>query len=317
MMQSLRFSAFGPPSVLRIEDLPIPKPGEGEALIHVKAAAINPSDPKNVAGVFKKTTLPRAPGRDFAGIVVSGSKYKGEEVWGSGGQLGITRDGCHAEYVVVPDGNISPKPGSWTLEQSAAIGIPYITAWASLVRAAELQAGETVLITGAGGAVGQAATYIANWKQARVIGAALSSDPIPGTEAVINTKIDDLRDRVLQLTDGKGVDVVFDTVGGALFEPALRSLKLRGRQVAITSADPHVSFNLVEFYHNMSRLIGVDSTGLSEREVAEIIEELRPGFETNTFKPSTIEVVPFANAIEAYEAVANRRARVKQILSFS
>jgi NADPH:quinone reductase-like Zn-dependent oxidoreductase len=87
-MKSLRFTEFGPPSVLRIEEVPIPEPGEGEALVHVKAAAINPSDIGNVAGHFKNTTLPRTPGRDFAGIAVKGKHHEGAEVWGSSGKLG-------------------------------------------------------------------------------------------------------------------------------------------------------------------------------------------------------------------------------------
>ena len=95
-MKSLRFAGFGPPSVLRIEEVAIPVPNEGEALVHVRAAAINPSDYKNVSGHFKNTTLPRTPGRDFAGIVVQG-KHEGEEVWGSPPRLGIVRDGSHAE----------------------------------------------------------------------------------------------------------------------------------------------------------------------------------------------------------------------------
>ena len=91
-----------------------------------------------------------------------------------------------------------------------------------------------------------------------------TSDPIPGTESVVNTKTEDLRERVLELTAGRGVDAVFDTVGGPLFEPALRSLRFGGRQVAISSAgDPRVSFNLIDFYHNFSRLLGVDSYGLT------------------------------------------------------
>ena len=109
-MKALRFAAFGPPSVLRIEEVAIPEPGEGEALIQVKAAAINPSDIANVAGRFKKTTLPRTPGRDFAGVVIKGMQHEGEEVWGSAPILGIERDGSHAEYVVVPLQTISPKP---------------------------------------------------------------------------------------------------------------------------------------------------------------------------------------------------------------
>jgi NADPH:quinone reductase-like Zn-dependent oxidoreductase len=232
-MKALRFAEFGPPSVMRIEEVSIPEPGDGEALVRVKAAAINPSDIGDVAGHFKKTTLPRTPGRDFAGIVVMGTQHEGEEVWGSAPNLGIVRDGSHAEYVVVPVETLSVKPKSLSMTQAAAIGIPYITAWASVVNAAQIQAGETILIVGAAGAVGQAATQIANWKQARVIGADITSDPIPGTESVVNTKSEDFHERVLKLTAGKGVDAVFDTVGGPIFEPALRSLGFGGRQVAM------------------------------------------------------------------------------------
>src|SRR5271154_93087 len=228
VMKALRFSEFGPPSVLRIQELAIPEPGEGETLVHVKAAAINPSDIGNVAGRFKTTTLPRTPGRDFAGTVVAGNRDKGEEVWGSSSALGIVGDGSHAEYVVVPAETLSRKPRSLSMAQAATIGVPYITAWASVVSAAEIQPGETILIVGAAGAVGQAATQIANWKQARVIGADTRSDPIPGAESVINTKTEDLRERVQELTAGRGVDAVFDTVGGQLFEPALRSLRAGG-----------------------------------------------------------------------------------------
>src|ERR1700733_3192609 len=316
-MKALRFAEFGPPSVLRIQEVAIPEPGQGETLVRVTAAAINPSDIGNVAGRFKTTTLPRTPGRDFAGTVVAGSGQKGEEVWGSCPALGIARDGAHAEYVVVPAETLSRKPKSLNMAQAAMIGVPYITAWASVVSAAQIQPGETILIGGVAGAVGQAATQIANWKQARVIGADTSSDPIPGTEAVVNTKTEDLRERVFTLTAGKGVDAVFDTVGGAMFEPALRSLGVGGRQVTISSkGDPRVTFNLVDFYHNSSRLIGVDSYGLASRQIAEIENELQRGFETGVLTPPAIEIVPFEKAVDAYELMAAGQAKAKQVLSF-
>jgi NADPH:quinone reductase len=317
VMRSLRFSEFGPPSVLRIEEVAIPEPGVGEALVQVKAAAINPSDIGDVAGRFKSTTLPRTPGRDFAGIVVKGGHPEGAEVWGSCPQLGIARDGSHAEYVVVPAETLSLKPRSLGMAQAAAIGVPYITAWASIVKAAQIQPGETILIVGAAGAVGQAATQIANWKQARVIGADMISEPIPGAESVVNTQTEDLRERVLELTAGKGVDAVFDTVGGPMFEPALRSLRFGGRQVVISSAvDPRVSFNLLEFYHNFSRLLGVDSYGLTSRQIAAIEDELRRGFETGALAPPPVEMVPFEKAVDAYARIAARQAKKRQVLSF-
>jgi NADPH:quinone reductase len=316
-MRALRFAKFGPPSVLRIEEVGIPQPGEGEVLVQVKAAAINPSDVGDVAGHFKNTTLPRTPGRDFAGVVVKGQQLEGEEVWGSAPKLGIERDGSHAEYVVVPAETLSLRPKSLSIAQAAAIGVPYITAWASVVSAAQLQPDETILIVGAAGAAGQAATQIANWKQAQVIGADITSDAIPGAQSVVNTKTEDLRDRVLELTAGRGVDVVFDTVGGAMFEPALRSLRKGGRQVAISSREePRVSFNLIDFYHNFSCLLGVDSYGFTARLAGEIAAELRRGFETGVLKPPQIEIVPLERAVDAYSRVAARQAKAKQVLSF-
>ncbi len=315
-MKALRFAEFGPPPVLRIEEVPIPQPGDGEALVRVNAAAINPSDIGNVAGHFKKTTLPRTPGRDFAGVVVKG-KHESDEVWGSSPTLGIVDDGSHAEYVVVPEETLSLKPKSLSMAQAAAIGVPYITAWASVVNAAQIKAGEIILIVGAAGAVGQAATQIANWKKTRVIGAGITSNPIPGAESVVNTKSEDLHARVMELTAGKGVNAVFNTVGGPLFEPALQSLAFGGRQVVIASpGNPRVSFNLVDFYHNFSHLFGVDSYGLTTRQIAEIANELGPGFETGALTPPQIEMVPFEKAVDAYTRVAAGQANAKQVLTF-
>src|ERR1700722_11219401 len=107
------------------------------------------------------------------------------------------------------------------MAQAAAIGIPYITARASVVNAAQIQAGETILIVGASGAVGRAATQTSLMSKVRAIGADITSDPIPGTEAMVNTQSEDLRERVLELTAGKVVNAFLNTVGGTLFEPAM------------------------------------------------------------------------------------------------
>jgi NADPH:quinone reductase-like Zn-dependent oxidoreductase len=121
----------------------------------------------------------------------------------------------------------------------------------------------------------------------------------------------------MELTGGKGVNVVFNTVGGPLFEPALRSLAFGGRQVVIASpGNPQVSFNLVDFYHNFSQLLGVDSYGLTPQQVAEIANELQAGFGTGVLKPPAIETVPFEKAVDAYTRVADRQAKGKQVLVF-
>lgn len=300
----------------------MPNPAPGEVLVQVKAAAINPSDVKNVSGAFKATALPRIPGRDFAGVVVgdalSLTRYKGKLVWGSVPGFGITRDGTHAGFVLVPEPALSLAPANLTAEQAAAVGVPFTTAWGALIRAAQLQPGETVLIVGAKGAVGQAATQIANWKGVRVLGAARGSERVAGAAATIDTGKENLPERVFELTNGKGADAVFDTVGGPMFEQALRSLRRGGRQVAITSAgDPRVSFNLVDFYHNLSRLIGFDSYSFSMPDVAEILDELRSGFETNSLTAPQVESMPFENAIEGYRAVASGNQAAKIVLTFN
>jgi NADPH:quinone reductase-like Zn-dependent oxidoreductase len=309
-MKTLRFHSFGSPEVLVIEEMAQPVPGAGEVLIQIKAAGINPSDVVNVAGRFKATTLPRVPGRDFAGVTVPG----GQRVWGSVTDFGITRDGSHAEYAVAPEEAIAIAPSNLSAEEAAAVGVPFTTAWAALIRCAQLQAGETVLVTGAAGAVGQAATQIANWKGARVLGATLGGSAAAGAAAVVDTT-GDMRARVLELTYGKGAEVVFDTVGGALFEPALRCLSRGGRQVAISSSkEPRVSFSLVDFYHNLSRLIGFDSYGFKPRDTVEILDELRGGFESGLLHAPQVKAVPFGDAVGAYQDVAGGRATAKLVL---
>jgi NADPH2:quinone reductase len=232
-MKALRFEEYGPPSVLSIQELPVPDLKTGEALVELHASAINPSDVKNVAGAFK-ASLPRIPGRDFAGVVVAGDGWKGKEVWGSGAGFGVWRDGTHAQYIVAGLDGLSRKPAQLSMEEASTVGVPYLAAWSGLVDGANIQAGETVLITGALGAVGRAATQIAHWKKAKVIGADISDEP-SDADVFINIKAKELPVEVKALTDGKGADLVFDAVGGPMFEPCLKSLRLGGRQVAITS----------------------------------------------------------------------------------
>jgi NADPH:quinone reductase-like Zn-dependent oxidoreductase len=317
-MRALRFHRFGTvSSALVVEEIQTPTAGDGELLVQVRAAAINPSDVKNIAGVFSQTTLPRTPGRDFSGVVLSKGEDEGQSVWGTGPGLGMTRDGAHAEYISVRKEFLAPKPEVLTFAEAAGVGVPFTTAFAGLVGAAQLKAGNTILIVGARGAVGGAAVQIANWKHAQVLAADTSSDVVAGSTAIINTKKEDLAQKVRDLTDGSGVDIVFDTVGGAMFEPALRSLRLGGRQVAIASTGgTRVSFDLVDFYHNRSHLIGVDSNKFEASELRTLMLELNRGFETGALKVGSYEVVPFDRAIASYEKVASQRGTPKQILSF-
>jgi NADPH:quinone reductase len=170
-MRALRFEQTGALAGLKVATVDIPAPGQEEVLVKVEAAAINPSDVKNVLGKMAQTTLPRTPGRDFAGRVEKGlPDLVGRFVFGTGGDLGFLRDDSHAEYLTVPAEAVALRPKQLNAAQAAAMGLAYMTAWVALVDAAQLQAGETVLITGVTGAVGSAAARIAHFQSAKVLG---------------------------------------------------------------------------------------------------------------------------------------------------
>jgi NADPH:quinone reductase len=312
-MKTLLFETYGPPEVLQLKDVPRPEPGEGEALIEIKATAVNPSDVKNVAGSFN-SPLPRVPGRDFAGVVVAGDAASGLEVWGSGPGFGVARDGAHRQYVVMPVDWLSVKPTPLSMEQAAAIGVPYVTAWSALMQAGRLEPGETVLVVGVTGAVGRAATQIAHWKGARVIGVCRNTAGATEADALVDIACGELDKEVRALTGGKGADLVLDTVGAHMFEAALRCLRPEGRQVAITSSiERRVSFDLIDFYRNRSRLLGVNTMTLTGAGTAEMLNALRGGFESGHLCPPELQTWPLERAVEAYEAV-KQGARAKQVL---
>lgn len=320
-MRALRFEKTGSLDELIIREVPIPALAAGEVLVQVKAAAINPSDVKNVQGKMHETTVPRIPGRDFAGVVVGGSDgLSGQSVFGSGGNLGFGRDGSHAEFVAVPASAVLPMPKNLSFEQAAGIGVAYVTAWEALVNAARIQSGETALILGTTGAVGSAAARIADRLGARVIGTARKASDIPAAGLLpVNEWIDlettDLAIGVRAVTNGRGAEVVFDVVGGAMFEKCLAAVAWRGRHVAISSSpEPRVSFNLVDFYHNESRLLGVDSLKLSFEETADVLRQLTPGIESGTFPPPRVETFSLEEGPRLYRDIAESKIKTKPIL---
>jgi NADPH:quinone reductase-like Zn-dependent oxidoreductase len=324
-MRALRFARQGSLEALELVDAPEPVPAPGEALVAVRAAGINPSDVKNVLGRMAQTTLPRIPGRDFAGVVVAGSAaLLGAEVIGSGDGLGFTRDGSHAELLAVPEEALVRKPAELSFEHAAALGVPFLTAWSAMIDAAGIRRGETALILGINGAVGSAAGQIARWRGARVIGtlrlAAGAAPPVEPDTGLPADLLVDLSDQelvpsVLAATNGRGVDVVLDVVGGALFEPCLRCLAQHGRQVAIAATgDPRVTFNLADFYHRQAHLVGVDSLALTFADARDIFHQILPLFRDGTLHPPAVRPWPLDVALAAYRHVDRREEPAKIVL---
>ena len=312
-MHAILIENFGEPSELRQTEVPRPEPEEGEILIEVHAAAVNRSDVLNVRGSFPFTTLPRIPGRDFAGVVVEGpQELLGKEVWGTGGgELGFARDGTHARYLAVSRNAVAPKSDTLSLEEAGACGLAYATAGSAFIELGDISAGETLLVTGAAGGVGSAAAMIARWKGARVVGAIKDQSERAraeraGVEVIIDTSGDQVKDSVLAATEGRGADLALDAVGGPLFEPVLNSLVEKGRMVTITTPpdEQHVSFNLFDFYRKGIRLSGLMTSFLDAEGSAAVLRELGPGFDEGALRaPAIAERYPLEQAGKAYAQV--------------
>jgi NADPH:quinone reductase-like Zn-dependent oxidoreductase len=314
-MRAVVIHQFGQPKDLKVEDVATPTPKPDEVLIEVKAASINPSDVKNVTGHMHGTSLPRIPGRDFAGVVVRGpADLMGREVFGTGGDIGFTRDGSHAQFIAVPVGGVTPKPEALSIEAAGMAGLTYVTAWSAIVLAAQLRAGDTVLIIGAAGGVGSAAVQIAAWRGARVIGAARSDADLAvarenGAGDVVNTRSENLAESVGKLTGGRGADVVFDS-SGMMFADAVESAAMSGRIPVISSpADGQVTFNLRSIYRKELSVLGVDTRRLDTVASARRLNEMLPGFESGRLKVAPGEPHPLAEAAQAYEEAAHSGRR--------
>jgi NADPH:quinone reductase len=310
-MKAIQFKTFGNPEVLETVDLPTPQADADSAVVQIKAASVNPSDVKNVSGHFEHTVLPRTPGRDFSGVVVDGPQaWLGAEVWGTGGDIGFTRDGTHAGFIKIPLTALSRKPATLSHAQASAIGVSFVVAWLGTVEYAHLQAGETIAVIGAGGAVGGAVVQIAKARGARVIGvdrhplsagtpaAQLLDEYVPLDENAVT--------HLKTLTGGAGAEVVYDTVGGVAFQTALSLVRRRGRVLEISATGQRrVEFDLIDFYHNETQLLGVDSAKLGVAESAPLMTALVEGFESGKLQaPAIAQEFPLERAREAYEAVA-------------
>ncbi len=284
---------------------------DGDTLVEIKAAAVNPSDAKAAIGMMPYAIFPRTPGRDFAGVVIEGpDAFIGKEVFGSSGDLGIRRDGTHATHLVVEADALVEKPANISLLEAAGIGVPFVTAQEGFRRAGMPKPGETVLILGLNGKVGQAATQIASWQGARVIGVVRKHEPyvghVHGDITVIDSSRSDVAATVHELTGGKGADIVYNTVGEPYYDAGTRSLALLGRQIFIASVKQPVAFDIFAFYRGRHTYVGIDTLALSSAASADVLRDLVPGFASGALKPFPIEtsaIYPLTRAAEAYAAV--------------
>jgi NADPH:quinone reductase-like Zn-dependent oxidoreductase len=222
------------------------------------------------------------------------------------------RPGTHARFVAIPKTWLSRKPERLTMAEAAAVGRSHWAAWETLINMMQIMPGETILITGGAGMVGQAATAIARWRGAEVIvGDRRRPD---GAEQFIDTTSGDIREAVLEFTDGRGADLVLDTVGGALFEPALRSLRFNGRMVGLHGGAVPVQLDLNEIYNRQLHVTGLASVFTDGAHVARIFDQLRALFDHHLLAPPAVKTWPLEKSAEAYQTVLDGSAGIKQVL---
>lgn len=271
-------------------DQPIAK--SGEAVIEVLAAAVNVSDAKAALGMMPQAVWPRTPGRDFAGRVVDGpADWIGAQVWGTGGDLGITRDGSHARWLVLPVQALCRKPGSVPMAAAGSIGVPFVTAHEGWRRAG-LARGQHVAVFGASGKVGQAAMQLARRAGATVIAI---------NRADLSTAVETIK----AATGGPGAAIAFNTVGSPYFQAALDCLAIGGTQILISTLERSVPFDILPFYRRNLQMMGVDSLKLKAVDCAAILRELAPGFDDGSLQPFDTgdALLPLADAADAYRRV--------------
>ncbi|MBK5569848.1 zinc-binding alcohol dehydrogenase family protein [Ensifer sp. SSB1] len=294
-----------------VVDVAVPRPGPGQVLVEIVAAGVNPSDVKASLGHMPHAVWPRTPGRDFGGIVREGpSSMVGMEIWGGGGELGITQDGSHAKWMVLDQKAVRAKPANFTMQEAGSIGVPFITAFEGLREAGGVQPTDVVLVCGGNGKVGQAVIQLATMAGAKVFAVEYNEQPLLAhTNApveMLNSAKDDVAAIVREKTGGHGADIVFNTVGSPYFEIANNAMAKQARQVFISTFDRAVPFDIFNFFRGRHKYIGIDTLALSSVEGARIFDKLKPKFEEGKLKPFPINpatVYGFADAAKAYASV--------------
>jgi NADPH2:quinone reductase len=314
---------FGPPESLVLEDLPSPQAGPGEAVVSVKAAGVNFPDVLVIQNKYQvKPQLPFSPGSEFAGVVkelgagVTGVK-PGDRV------IGFSSHGAFAEEVKLEAAKLLPIPAGMDFTQASAFLLTYGTSYHALKNRVTVAPGETLLVLGAAGGVGVAAIEIGKILGARVIACASSDDKLAvcrehGADETINYASEDLREGIKRATGGKGVDLIYDPVGGAYAEAALRSSSWRARYLVIGFAGgeiPKIPLNLPLLMERS--IIGVywgEWARRSPAEFAASLKELATWFAQGKLKPHVSATYPLAQAARALRDMADRKVKGKVVL---
>lgn len=322
-MKAVICREFAPRAELKIEDVSEPKAGKGQVVIRTEACGINFFDGLMVEGKYQtKPELPFTPGSEAAGIIISVGEGVGRLTVGMR-VLAFAGIGGYGEQVAVDASKVFPIPAEMSFVEAAGFLITYATSHHALKDRAQIKPGETLLVLGAAGGVGLTAVELGKQMGARVIAAASSDEKLAlcreyGADETINYAKEDLRQRIKDLTNGQGVDVVYDPVGGSMTETAVRGLALNGRLLVIGFAAgdiPKIALNLLLL--KQSALIGVFwgafARAVPEKNAANIAE-LMDWFAKGKLTPHISAEYPLDRFAEALDVVMERAVKGKVVL---
>lgn len=314
--------AWGPVEDLVLEEMPSPTPGPGEILIDVKATAVNFADSIMVAGNYQtKPDPPFSPGLETAGTVAACGE--GVTRFGPGDRvMALLAYGGFAEQAVTAEADAFAMPDDMDFVQAGAFPVSYLSSDVAIRWLARLEAGETMLVLGAAGGVGLTAIEIGKAMGARVIAGASSAEKLAaaagrGADEGVNYAAEDLRERVLALTGGKGVDVVFDPVGGELFDPAFSATGWGGRYLVIGFAGgvPRIAANRILVKNRA--VLGSSLRHFRWNEPGKLkasAEALLAWYGEGRLKPLVTRRFPLEKTIEAIKLLTDRKAHGKIIV---
>lgn len=308
---------------LVLTEMAVPKIGPGQCLIEVHASGINPSDAKALQGAMPNLVWPRTPGRDYAGIVAEGpSSLIGKEVWGTGGDLGMSRDGAHSEYVVTEAAGVREKPRNISLLEAGGLGVSFTCAYLGLVDGARVKAGETVAVLGANGRTGEAAVQLASAAGARVIAVERRRGDYggfaKGAVEVLDLRQAELETGLRELTGGRGADVIFNSAGSPYFEAAGKALAKKGRHIIISTFDNEVAIDLRVFYRGNHRLIGISNMDSDSIVLGAVLAAMTAAFEAGDLRPFAVNpnnVYGLDDAKQAYRVMLEGSLRERIYLT--
>jgi NADPH2:quinone reductase len=319
-MRAIRVHEFGGPDVMRIDTAPDPVAGQGQVVVRVRAAGVNPVDTYVRTGTYAvRPQLPYTPGWDAAGEVETvgagvTNLAVGDRVYVATSPV----SGTYAERVSCAASRVYPLPARSTFSQGAALGVPYATAYRALFHRANARAGETVLVHGATGGVGIAAVQLARARGLRVIGTGgtdkgLAAVRDHGADIVVNHRVEKHTDEIMAATDGRGPDVILEMLANVNLDRDLGMLAKFGRIVVVGSRG-RAEINPRDAMGRDATILGMTLLNVSDRELTEIHAALVSGLGNGTLNPIVNRELPLADAPAAHEAVLRPGALGKIVL---